>query len=174
MCGCQEEPPPPVQFSRLLCFIMWGLHYTCCSWLSPVQGLNCTHWGWHCTLLYTSNCQRLRASSFCSVNFAAALQMVRGDVELCMIKLYWHCHFIQAKRTPHWPNKCRATINAYISELRLFLSTKYILMPDTVSHNLRSCFHQCVWMTFGLVSTCLTCLCWCCTSTLDVAVNLKY
>lgn len=28
------------------------LHYTCCSWSSPVQGLNCMHWGWHCTVHY--------------------------------------------------------------------------------------------------------------------------
>ena len=58
------------------------LHYTCCSWSSPVQGLNCMHGGWHCTVHCTSSRRLLSACSFCRLHFvgfatfAVALQIM--------------------------------------------------------------------------------------------------
>lgn len=43
------------------------LHYTWCSWSSPVQGLNCKHQGWLRTVHYTSSCRLLSTGSFCRV-----------------------------------------------------------------------------------------------------------
>lgn len=87
------------------------LHYTLyCSWFSPVQGLNCMHGGWHCTVHYTSCCHAC-ACSFCNMHFvrfatfAAALQMIHNHdhtcgrtfefcisqhfLELCMTRIYF-------------------------------------------------------------------------------------
>lgn len=60
--------PLPLSSSPDFSALNGVLHYACCSpWSSPVQGLNCMHRGWHCTVRYTSDCRLRSACSFCRV-----------------------------------------------------------------------------------------------------------